>query len=78
VGASWLSDNRWDIKARLEGDPEQRTFTLITDLPRTFGEVKTGIVLTRKNGLELTAEYSARFADRYLSQTGSLRLAMPF
>src|SRR5690606_40991618 len=73
AGVSWLSDTGWDVKARLEGDPEQRQFGLTTDLPRHFGEFKAGMVLTRKNNIELKAEYGLRFADNYLSQTGDLR-----
>lgn len=78
AGVSWLSDTGWDVKASLEGDPEQNRFGLTTDLPRHFGELKAGMVLTRKGGLELTAEYGMRFASNYLSQTGELRLAVHF
>lgn len=78
AGVSWISDTGWDVKARFEGDPEQRPFGLTTDLPRHFGELKAGVVLRRKDNLELKAEYGARFADNYLSQTGELRLAIHY
>ncbi|NYT67628.1 autotransporter outer membrane beta-barrel domain-containing protein [Pusillimonas noertemannii] len=78
LGASWMSDNSWNVAARLQGDPLQERFDLVTRLPRVQGEAKAGLELISGKGFEIKADYELRFAKRYVNQTGILRMAVHF
>ncbi|MFA5488737.1 MAG: autotransporter outer membrane beta-barrel domain-containing protein, partial [Candidimonas sp.] len=78
VGVNWMSNNSWKVKTGLQGDPSSDTFLLQTSMPRVTGDVRTGLELMNRKGLELKAEYNVRFARNYTTQQGMLRLAVHF
>lgn len=78
LGVGWLSDSRWNTEVRLEGEPTDQYFRVSTSLPQTYGELKLGVELLSRDGVELKAEYGQRFANNYTDRYGELRMAIHF
>lgn len=77
AGVSILPTSDWSSKLHLAGF-EAAPFTLVTGLPKTYGNVSAGLELVTAKGFELRAEYTARAASRYLDQSATLRAAYRF
>jgi hypothetical protein len=82
AGASFYSKDTWSVTASLEGAPSGiGAFTTTSETSQVYGNVSAGLdIFSAKpaGGLDVRLQYSAQFANDYLSQTGSVKFAIRF
>lgn len=79
LGVSFLSSNEWQTDARFTnrsgGTGSFKTSVEHEDLFATIG---AGLQLTSIEGVDLRLEYNGRFSEKMATNSGSLRLSIPF
>jgi outer membrane autotransporter protein len=75
----YLSSNRYEITARMEGAPAGvDPFTISVEDERTFADLALGVDLIKKDGINLRFNYSGQFSGQSASHVGGVKLAIPF
>ncbi|WP_299810503.1 autotransporter outer membrane beta-barrel domain-containing protein [uncultured Roseibium sp.] len=79
LGVSFLSNDSWETEARFtNGVPGTNTFSTSLEHEDIFAIVGAGLQLTSIEGVDLRLEYNGRFSESLSTNSGSLRLSVPF
>jgi uncharacterized protein with beta-barrel porin domain len=79
AGVSFLSKNEWTSSAHLRGAPDG-TGSFDTSLPidNVVGKVGAGLQVTRAGGVDFRLQYDGQFSDHVRSNSGTLKVMVPF
>ena len=79
AGVSFLSEDGWKTKARLEGAPAGAgSFTTSMPTDNVIGRVGAGFQVMNAAGLDFRLQYDGQFASKGRSHGGALKVSMPF
>ncbi|PVB59351.1 autotransporter outer membrane beta-barrel domain-containing protein [Labrenzia sp. 011] len=79
VGLTVLSNNDWQTRAQFVSAPSGAgKFTTTLDHEDVFASIGAGLQLTSVDGFDLRLEYDGRFSDKLATNSGSLRVSIPF
>nr|WP_255809819.1 autotransporter outer membrane beta-barrel domain-containing protein [Achromobacter sp. ACRQX] len=79
AGVSFLSKDDWTSTARLRGAPAG-TGSFDTSLPidNVVGKVGAGLHVARAGGVDFRLQYDGQFSERVRSNSGTLKVMVPF
>lgn len=79
LGVTVLSTNDWEATARFTSAPAGAgKFTTSLEHEDVFATIGAGLQLSSTEGFDLRLEYDGRFSDKLATNSGSLRLSIPF
>lgn len=79
AGVSFLSEDGWKSKARLDGAAEDAgKFTSNMPTANVIGRVGAGVQVLNAHGVDFRLQYDGEFASQGNSHSGALKLAVPF
>ncbi len=79
AGAVFLSDNNWDTTARFANAPGNASgFKASLPHEDIFARVGLGLQVSSFEGVDLRLEYEGEFSEKLSSNSGSLRVSIPF
>lgn len=79
AGVSFLSEDGWKTKARLDGAPAGAgSFTTSMPTDNVIGRVGAGFQVLNAAGLDFRLQYDGEFASKGSSHAGALKVSMPF
>ncbi|MHA7774944.1 autotransporter outer membrane beta-barrel domain-containing protein [Roseibium sp. M-1] len=79
VGMTFLSDDSWETSARFAAAPTGTgSFRTSLDHEDLFASIGAGLEVSSTSGFDLRVEYEGNFSDKLATNSGSLRLSIPF
>ncbi|OZI52424.1 autotransporter outer membrane beta-barrel domain-containing protein [Bordetella genomosp. 4] len=79
AGASFLSDDEYKVKAKLQGaQPGTGSFESSIPMDDVIGRIGAGIQVSNAGGVDFRLQYDGAFSSHVQSHQGSLKLSVPF
>lgn len=79
VGLTFLSDDNWETSARFTSAPNGTgSFRASLEHADVFTSIGAGLEISSRSGFDLRAEYEGNFSDKLATNSGSVRLSIPF
>ncbi len=79
VGLTVLANSDWQTSAQFASAPAGTgKFTTTLDHEDVFASIGAGLQVTSIDGFDLRLEYDGRFSDKLATNSGSLRVSIPF
>lgn len=79
AGVSFLSENGWNARARLQGAPSGTgSFTTTLPTANVMGRVGAGLQVSTAAGVDFRLQYDGEFSSQGRSHAGAVKMIMPF
>lgn len=79
VGATFLTDDEWKTQARFSGAPSgSRGFQTSLPIDDSVARVGAGLQISTKGGVDVRLQYEGEFSSHASSNSGSLKVGIPF
>lgn len=79
IGATWYSNNTWDVTASLLNAPlGTGNFSMVVALPDWLADVTLGLQWSSKDRIDLRVSYEGVVGNDFTSHAGSLRFSVRF
>ena len=79
VGATFLTDDEWKTQARFAGAPDgSRGFQTSLPIDDSVARIGAGLQISSTGGVDVRLQYEGEFSSHTSSNSGSLKVAIPF
>jgi len=79
AGATFLTDDEWKTKARFAGAPDgSRGFQTSLPIDDSVARVGAGLQISTQGGVDVRLQYEGEFSGHTSSNSGFLKVAVPF